>query len=130
MGNYKLKKEGGLIPNAEPKDIVCRYERINTNVFESENDGATYVADKIVAAIKAKDEKGETFVLGLTTGHSPLGIYAKLVDKFRAGEVSFRNVVVFSLDEFYGISKEDRQSRNFRIHEEFLEYVNVKPENV
>ena len=40
MGNYKLKKEGGLIPNAEPMDIIRRYERINTNVFESENEGA------------------------------------------------------------------------------------------
>ena len=30
MGNYKLKKEGGLIPNAEPMDIIRRYERINT----------------------------------------------------------------------------------------------------
>ncbi len=130
MGNYKLKKEGGLIPNAEPKDIVCRYERINTNVFESEDDGTAYVADKIAAAIKAKEGTGEAFVLGITSGSSPLGVYTKLVDKFRAGEVSFRNVVVFSLDEFYGITKDDHCSRNFRIHEEFLEYVNVRPENI
>lgn len=129
MGNYKLKKEGGLIPNAEPMDIIRRYERINTNVFESENEGAKYVANKIVAAIKAKEAKGEKFVLGLTPGGSPVGIYSELVEMFRAGEASFRNVVVFSLDEFYGISKEAQQSRNFRIHEEFLEYVNVRPEN-
>ncbi|MBQ5372291.1 MAG: 6-phosphogluconolactonase, partial [Rikenellaceae bacterium] len=129
MGNYKLKKEGGLIPNAEPMDIIRRYERINTNVFESENEGAKYVANKIVAAIKAKEATGEKFVLGLTPGGSPVGIYSELVEMFRAGEASFRNVVIFSLDEFYGISKEAQQSRNFRIHEEFLEYVNVRPEN-
>lgn len=130
MGTYKLKKEGGLIPNAEPMDIIRRYERINTNVFETEDDGVKYVAQKIVAAIKAKEATGEKFVLGVTSGSSPMGIFSELVDLFRAGEVSFRNVVVFSLDEFYGISKEAQQSRNFRIHEEFLEYVNVRPENI
>ncbi len=130
MGTYKLKKEGGLIPNAEPMDIIRRYERINTNVFETEDDGVKYVAQKIVAAIKAKEATDEKFVLGVTSGSSPMGIFSELVDLFRAGEVSFRNVVVFSLDEFYGISKEAQQSRNFRIHEEFLEYVNVRPENI
>lgn len=130
MGTYKLKKEGGLIPNAEPMDIIRRYERINTNVFDTENDGVKYVAKKIVAAIKAKEATGERFVLGITSGSSPLGVFSELVEMFRAGEASFRNVVVFSLDEFYGISKEAQQSRNFRIHEEFLEYVNVRPENI
>lgn len=130
MGTYKLKKEGGLIPNAEPMDIIRRYERINTNVFDTENDGVKYVAKKIVAAIKAKEAAGERFVLGITSGSSPLGVFSELVEMFRAGEASFRNVVVFSLDEFYGISKEAQQSRNFRIHEEFLEYVNVRPENI
>ena len=130
QGNYKLKKEGGLISGAEPMDIIRRYESINTNIFETEYEGASYVADKVISAIKAKNAHGEKFVLGLTTGRSPMGIYGKLVEKCQNGEISFANVIVFSLDEFYPISKEERQSRNYRIHEDFLNHIDIKPENI
>jgi glucosamine-6-phosphate deaminase len=37
------------------------------------------------------------FVLGLPTGSSPLLIYKSLVDRHRAGDISFKNVVTFNM---------------------------------
>ena len=37
------------------------------------------------------------FVLGLPTGSSPVLIYKILVEKFKAGEISFENVVTFNM---------------------------------
>lgn len=37
------------------------------------------------------------FVLGLPTGASPVLIYQNLVQRFKAGDVSFRNVVTFNM---------------------------------
>ena len=37
------------------------------------------------------------FVLGLPTGSSPVIIYRILVEKFKAGEISFENVVTFNM---------------------------------
>lgn len=37
------------------------------------------------------------FVLGLPTGSSPVGIYKILVEKYKAGEISFENVVTFNM---------------------------------
>jgi len=45
------------------------------------------------------------FVLGLPTGSSPLGTYKKLIELNRLGEVSFKNVVTFNMDEYVGISE-------------------------
>ena len=39
-------------------------------------------------------------------------------------------MAVFSLDEFYPIKSTEQQSRNFRIHEEFLNHIDILPENV
>ena len=137
---YTLPSEGGLIVNAVPADIACRFEKIPTNIYSDESEAVQYVADQIVAAIQAHEattafataDHGapSTFVLGLTTGKTPLGLYRELVRRYKAGEVSFRDVEVYSLDEFYPIAPDHQQSRNYRIHEEFLNHIDIDPANI
>lgn len=126
---YSLPKDGGLIAESTPRDILHRYEKIPTSVFETESEGAQRIADKIVEAINAH-RGAEPFALGLTTGRTPLGLYRELAERHARGEVSFRNVAVYSLDEFYPIASTEQQSRNYRIHEDFLNHVDILPENV
>ena len=128
-GNFKLEKQGGLIPGAEPLDIIRRFEKIGTNIFETEAKGSAYIAAKVAECIRNNGDK-KPFVLGLTTGKSPVGVYRRLLQMHRAGEVSFANVAVFSLDEFSPINPDEQQSRNYRIHEEFINHIDIKPENV
>ncbi len=136
---YSLTKEGGLITESAPRDIIRRYEKIRTRVYPNEYDGVQDVADIIVRAIRNYNdlnvsneiyEETQPFVLGLTTGRTPLGLYRELVRRHEQGLVSFRNVAVFSLDEFYPIASTEQQSRNYRIHEEFLNHIDILPENV
>ena len=49
---YQLPKDGGLAKESAPKDIVHRYERIPTKVFENEYHGVQYVADIICRQIR------------------------------------------------------------------------------
>ena len=136
---YSLPKDGGLNLDIVPRDIIHRFEKIPTSIYKSEYDGVQYVADSIVKMIKDYEQRNQSdefsgapdpFVLGLTTGRTPLGLYRELVERHRCGEISFRNVAVFSLDEFYPISASEHQSRNFRIHEDFLNHIDILPENV
>ena len=128
--NYQLPKEGGLIPGAEPEDIICRYEKIRTRVVQTETEGAEYVADVISEGIKSKNAEGKPYVMVLSAGKSPVGIYRRLVEKYLAGEVSFSNVVVFSLDELYPISAQHQLSQNYKLRDRFLNHVDIRPENV
>ena len=126
---YTLPKDGGLITTGVPSDIYCRYEKVPTRIFETEYAGVQHVADQVVTAINAHTG-AEPFVLGLTTGKTPLGLYRELVTRHKDGEVSFKNVAVVSLDEFYPIAPEHKQSRNYRIHEEFLNHIDIAQENI
>lgn len=128
--NYSLKKEGGLEKGADPADIIRKFEKLNTNIFESESVGARYVAREIEKCIREKQSIGEMCVLGITTGQSPVGVFRELVKIRNEKKLSFRNVVVFSLDEFFPISPEELQSRNFVIHESLLNHVDILPENI
>ncbi len=42
------------------------------------------------------------FVLGLPTGSSPLAMYRKLIEYYKAGMVSFKYVKTFNMDEYVG----------------------------
>lgn len=42
------------------------------------------------------------FVLGLPTGGTPLGMYKKLIEYYKAGKVSFKYVKTFNMDEYVG----------------------------
>lgn len=127
---YKIETPGGLIRGAEPDEVIRRYEKVPVKILPTAGEGADYVAAQIIAAINEASSRGDSYVLGLTTGKSPLGIYRELVSAYRRGEVSFSKVIVFSLDEFYPIAPGEQQSRNYRIHEEFLNHVDIDPENV
>ena len=129
MSKYSLPQDGGLRLEGTPKDIIHRYEKIPTSVFEIESDGVQYITQKIIKAIAQHNESGDKrlFALGLTTGRTPLGVYHELVKRHKAGEVSFKNVEVYSLDEFFPINASALQSRNYRIHDEFLSKVYILP---
>lgn len=45
------------------------------------------------------------FVLGLPTGSSPILVYKYLVEKHKAGEISFKNVVTFNMVRWIPVLK-------------------------
>ena len=110
-------------------DSICRYEKVPTSILPTEMEGAKYAASLVVEAINGHNSD-KKFVLGLSTGRSPIGLYKELVKMYNEGKVSFKNVEVYSLDEFYPMSPNSPQSRNYRIHEEFLNHVDITPDNV
>ena len=127
MRHFTLPNEGGLIERDLPKGVLHAKEKIFTEIYENESQGAEAVAETVIAAIKAK--KG-TFKLGLTTGSTPITMYQHLCNRYREGVVSFKNVEVFSIDEYYPIDKDSMQSRNYRLHSELLDNVDIPKENI
>ena len=119
----------GELPVSAPIESICKFEKVPTRICSTEHEGAKAAADIVVSAINSHKEN-RLFALGLSTGRSPLGLYAELVNRYRAGEVSFANVEVYSLDEFYPMEPASPQSRNHRVNEDFLKYIDIKPENV
>ena len=132
MKHFSLPKDGGLIEENLPKSILHSYEKITTEIFDDAAIGSDRVADIIVKAIKdhGKASLPRTFKLGLTTGKTPVSLYANLTRQFKEGNVSFADVEVFSIDEYYPCDRNSTQSRNHRLHAEFLDQVDVRKENI
>lgn len=119
----------GELPVSASLDSICKFEKVPTLITPTASEGAKRAADIVVKAINNHKVDG-LFVLGLSTGRTPLGLYAELVQRYNEGEVSFKNVKVYSLDEFYPMQPENPQSRNHRVYEDFLKFVDIDPKNV
>ena len=126
MKKFTLPRDGGLIEAGLPNGIKHSYERIPAHIHEDEEAASKVLAAKIADMIGASDA---VFRLGLTTGSSPVCLYRELVNLYNEGKVSFENVEIYSIDEYYP-APADSQSRNKRLYDELVSKVNVRPENV
>lgn len=64
-------------------------------------------------------------VLGLATGSTPVGTYAKLVKRYQKGDLDFSNVTTVNLDEYKGLNRENEQSYYYFMHDNLFGKVNV-----
>ncbi|HOO42405.1 MAG TPA: glucosamine-6-phosphate deaminase [Bacteroidales bacterium] len=88
---------------------------------------ANYIAKKINAF---NPSPGNMFVLGLPTGSSPLGTYRELINLYRKGVISFKNVVTFNMDEYVGIPEDHLQSYHYFMQENFFRHIDINPGNI
>ncbi|MCG7495768.1 glucosamine-6-phosphate deaminase [Vibrio sp. Of7-15] len=70
------------------------------------------------------------FVLGLPTGGTPLNTYKRLIELYKAGEVSFKHVVTFNMDEYIGIPSDHPESYRTFMHENFFNHIDIPAENI
>ena len=64
-------------------------------------------------------------VLGLATGSTPIGLYDRLVEMNKMGEIDFSDVTTFNLDEYYPISPDNNQSYRYFMNEHLFNRVNI-----
>lgn len=100
---------------------------IEPNYADLSRWAGNYVAARINAA---KPTAEKPFVLGLPTGSSPLGMYRRLVELYKEGKVSFKNVVTFNMDEYVGIPRDHEQSYWTFMHTNFFNHIDIPAENV
>lgn len=106
-----------------------RYEKLRTKIYADADEGAIAVAQKVATLIREKEAEGERCVLGLSGGFSPLGVYDELVRMHREEELSFADVVVFNVSEFFPVNPGERHSNTQLLRTYLLDKVDIRPEN-
>jgi glucosamine-6-phosphate deaminase len=115
-----------FIPAAESE----QRERIKTVVHSAADAAALLIAEKIAALIRRHAAAGRPTVLGLATGSTPVRLYRQLIRLHREEKLSFRNVITFNLDEYYGLPRTHPESYWRFMHEQLFSHVDIAPENV
>ncbi|WP_339222453.1 glucosamine-6-phosphate deaminase [Paenibacillus sp. FSL W7-1279] len=66
--------------------------------------------------------------LGLATGSTPVGLYAKLIEMNRQGLVSFAQTTTYNLDEYVGLPENHPESYRTFMNEKFFNHVDIQIE--
>lgn len=106
----------------------ARFEKLRTDIFENEVEGAVSVANEIAALIHSKQKENDTCVLGLPGGASPLEIYNELVRMHKEEGLSFSNVYILNVSDFYPLN-ENQHSNALLLRENLISKVDMPAEN-
>jgi glucosamine-6-phosphate deaminase len=88
---------------------------------------ASYIADKIKQANSTREKP---FILGLPTGSSPLPVYGEFIKMYKAGEISFKNVITFNMDEYVGLEESHTESYHYFMYDNFFNHIDIPKENI
>lgn len=105
-------------------------EKIATVVFDNSAQASVHVARRIAELLRTKAAQKQNAVLGLATGHTPVGVYQELIRMHREDGLDFSNVVTFNLDEYYPMAPDAPQSYHRWMHEHLFSQVNIPAENI
>lgn len=95
--------------------------------FDKVSEWAARYIKKRIHDFKPGPEK--FFTLGLPTGSTPLGLYKKLVEYHKAGELSFKYVKTFNMDEYVGIARDHPESYHSFMWNNLFKHIDIDPAN-
>ena len=94
-------------------------------VYRDKKQASVAAADQIIHVIQSCSPSTRQAVLGLATGSTPELVYAHLVERHRAGGLSFQNITTYNLDEYYPISPLDPKSYRAYMHRHLFSHVDI-----
>ena len=109
---------------------MAQTEKMKLAIYPDQQSGSVAIAKEIASIIREKNAKGQTAVLGLATGSSPLKVYAELIRMHKEEGLSFKNVKTFNLDEYYGLTRDNDQSYWYFMHHNLFDHIDIPAENV
>lgn len=94
-------------------------------------EGSIWAAHYIASKINEKAARtSEPFVIGLCTGSTPIETYKELARMVAAGEVSFKNVISFNMDEYVGLPESHPESYHSFMHTNLFSMIDEPKENI
>lgn len=115
--------------NTIERSVLTRFEKIPTSIYETAEEGVACIADEIIHKVQERQRDGKFCTIAMGTGASLRPLFAELVRRHKEEGISFRNVVVFNLYEYYPLVESNHSSIN-QLNELFLKQVDIDPQNV
>ena len=115
--------------NAFERTALTRFEKIQTEIYESTEEGSSQIAKEVSDLIRNRKKEGRFCVMALGSGPGTHSVYKELVRLHRDEKLSFSNVIVFNISEFYPLD-ETAPGTTRILQETLLNQVDIDPTNV
>jgi len=98
--------------------------------FETIGEMANYAAHIVAGLVRERAALGQRTVIGLPAGSTPLATLREVIRLHREEGLDLSSVVLFLLDEFYGLPADSPQSHRLWLQRQLLDHVNIPADQV
>lgn len=109
---------------------ITRFEKVPTDIFPTIEEGAIDIANQLEEGIKKAVQEGRKFIMGIGSGSSLTPIFQELIKRYEAGELSFKDVVIFNAYEYFPLNAENVNRSINQLKGCFLNHIDIKAENI
>jgi len=74
--------------------------------------------------------KKPNLTIAFATGKTPIGLYKNLVKVHQKNKINFSKIKAFNLDEYYPISKKNKDSSSYYLHKKLFDKINIPKKNI
>lgn len=101
-----------------------------TRRFADRQTAVRALAAEFQELIEARNQAGQSTVLGLATGSTPIPFYQELVRLHRQQGLSFARVITFNLDEYGGLPPDHPESYWHFMQQHLFQHIDIDPQNI
>ena len=112
------------------RTLAESYEKISTHIFPSSSTAAKALAAEVKELIEERARQGRNAVLGMATGSTPVPFYRELIRLHKEEGLSFKNVITFNLDEYYGLNGDHPESYACFMREQLFDHIDIPKANI
>lgn len=107
-----------------------RYEKVPVSIFREQEDAAKMIVDEIIIRTNKKINEGGKCVLALAASSACIPVYENMVKAYESGRLSFKNIEVFTIDEYYPLDKNELQTHYRFLKEYIFDLTDIPCENI
>jgi glucosamine-6-phosphate deaminase len=104
-----------------------QFEKIPTKVFADSENAVRELILIISDLIRQRQAENRRAVLGLATGSTPVKLYQEFIRLHREERLSFKNVITFNLDEYYGLPPDHPESYRHFMEVQLFRHIDLPP---
>jgi glucosamine-6-phosphate deaminase len=98
--------------------------------FDTIHELSHYSAHLVAALVRERAALGQRTVIGLPAGSTPLTTFRELIRLHREEGLDLSSIILFSLDEYYGLPSNSPQSHRVWLQTQLLDQVNIPVDQV
>lgn len=111
-------------------DFSRRYEKLPVSIFREQEDAAQMIVDEIIVITNKKINEGKKCSLALGASSACIPVYEYLVKAYQKGRLSFKNIEIFTIDEYYPLDPNELQTHYRFLKEYIFDLTDIPAENI
>lgn len=111
-------------------DFAKRYEKLPVKIFGEQKEAAKVIVRDVIVQARKKAAEGKKLVLALAASSACLPVFEDLIAAVKAKTLSFKNIEVFGMDDYYPLDRNELQSHYRFLKECLLDDVDIPKKNI